>query len=326
MRVIRSKAGGHDISTAVNDRRAETVASSSSSSTLENVHTPTAWDWALVAGPGTIWGTSFLFIAEGLHAVAPNGVTFLRILIGFLTLSLVPGVRKPIAREDRLGVVRLGIVWVAFPLSMFPFAEQHVSSALTGMLNGATPLFAAIVASVFARKAPERAVLLGLGVGLSGAVLIALPSLNEGSNSLFGVMLILAALVSYGFAINFARPLQQRNGALPVVWRALGVGMILTAPLGIPEVMRAQWSLVPALSLLGLGVLGTGLAFVLMATAAGRVGAARAAGTVFITPVVALGLGVWLRNEHVAALSVAGCVICLAGAWIMGSPSRRASR
>jgi drug/metabolite transporter (DMT)-like permease len=320
-------SGGHHISTAANANRAETASSSSSpSSTPETVHTPTAWDWALVAGPGTIWGTSFLFIAEGLHAVAPNGVTFLRILIGFLTLSLVPGVRKPIAKADRLGVVRLGIVWVAFPLSMFPFAEQHVSSALTGMLNGATPLFAAIVASVFARKAPERAVVIGLAVGLSGAVLIALPSLNEGSNSLFGVMLILAALVSYGFAINFARPLQQRNGALPVVWRALGVGMILTAPLGVPEVLRAQWSLWPALSLLGLGALGTGLAFVLMATAAGRVGAARAAGTVFITPVVALLLGVTLRNEHVATLSVAGCVVCLAGAWIMGAPSRRAAR
>ncbi len=53
-------------------------------------------------------------------------------------------------------------MWIAFPLSMFPFAEQHVSSALTGMLNGATPLFAAIVAGAFARKAPARAVLIGL--------------------------------------------------------------------------------------------------------------------------------------------------------------------
>jgi drug/metabolite transporter (DMT)-like permease len=324
--VIRSNAGGSDISTAVKANPAETASPTSSPSTPETVHAPTAWDWALVAGPGTIWGTSFLFIAEGLHAVAPNGVTFLRVLIGFLTLSLVPGVRKPIARADRLGVVRLGIVWVAFPLSMFPFAEQHVSSALTGMLNAATPLFAAIVASAFARKAPERAVVIGLGVGLSGAVLIALPSLSEGSNSLFGVMLILAALVSYGFAINFARPLQQRNGALPVVWRALGVGVILLAPLGIPDVLRAQWSPKPAVSLFCLGAFGTGVAFVLMATAAGRVGAARAAGTVFITPVVALLLGVTLRDEHVATLSIAGCIVCLAGAWIMGAPNRRSSR
>jgi drug/metabolite transporter (DMT)-like permease len=209
---------------------------------------------------------------------------------------------------------------------MFPFAEQHVSSALTGMLNAATPLFAAIVATAFARKAPERTVVIGLAVGLSGAVLIALPSLSEGANSLFGVTLILAALVSYGFAINFARPLQQRNGALPVVWRAFGVGLVLLAPLGIPDVLHAQWSLRPALALLGLGALGTGVAFVLMATAAGRVGAARAAGTVFITPVVALFLGVTLRNEHVATLSVVGCVVCLAGAWVMGAPSRRSSR
>ena len=51
------------------------------------------------------------------------------------------------------------MLWLAFPLSMFPFAEQHVSSALTGMLNGATPLFAAAVASILARRVPSRAVL-----------------------------------------------------------------------------------------------------------------------------------------------------------------------
>jgi drug/metabolite transporter (DMT)-like permease len=280
-------------------------------------------DWLLLIAPGLIWGASFLFIAEGLEAMEPNGITFTRILIGFVTLGFFPAARRPIAGGDLRAIALLGVLWLAFPLSMFPFAEQHVSSALTGMLNGATPLFAAIVASAFARKAPERAVITGLAVGLSGAVLIALPSLSEGSNSLFGVMLILAALVSYGFAINFARPLQQRNGALPVVWRALGVGMILTAPLGVPDVLRAQWSPWPALSLFCLGAFGTGVAFVLMATAAGRVGAARAAGTVFITPVVALLLGVTLRDERVAALSVAGCVVCLAGAWLMGAPSRR---
>ena len=51
---------------------------------------------------------------------------------------------------------------------------------------------------------------------------------------MIGVLLILAALVSYGFAYTLSGPLQQRNGALPVVWRALGVAVILTAPLGVP--------------------------------------------------------------------------------------------
>src|SRR6187397_1875630 len=97
-------------------------------------------DWALLVVPGVIWGGSFLFIAEGLAAVEPNGVTFTRIAIGFLTLSLFPSTRRPVARADWAGTAALGELCFAIPLSMFPIAEQHVSSALTGMLNGATPL------------------------------------------------------------------------------------------------------------------------------------------------------------------------------------------
>ena len=92
-------------------------------------------DAALLVVPGVIWGASFLFIAEGLEAVAPNGVTFTRIAIGFLTLSLFPSARRPVARADWAGTALLGVVWLAFPLSMFPFAEQHVSSALTGITD-----------------------------------------------------------------------------------------------------------------------------------------------------------------------------------------------
>src|SRR3982074_2951124 len=134
--------------------------------------------WTLVVVPGLIWGASFLFIAEGLEAVAPMGVTFVRIAIGFVTLSFVPSARRPIVRGDRLKAALLGILWPAFPLSMFPCAEQHVSSALAGMLNGATPLFAALVASVLARRSPSRRVAAGLAIGFAGAVLIALPGLS----------------------------------------------------------------------------------------------------------------------------------------------------
>jgi drug/metabolite transporter (DMT)-like permease len=277
-------------------------------------------DWALLVLPGLIWGASFLFIAEGLTAVEPNGVTFARIAIGFLTLSLFPSARKPVARADWAGTAGLGVAWLAFPLSMFPFAEQHVSSALTGMLNGATPLFVAAVAGVLAHRLPDRGTLLGLAIGLGGAVLIALPALG-GESSAFGVSLIVVALASYGVALNLARPLQQRNGAIPVVWRALGVALILTAPLGLPAVLEGSWSLRPALAMLGLGAGGTAIATILTATAAGRMGATKASVSAFIIPVVALILGVMVRGEHVAFVSLIGAAICLFGAAVIRDPN-----
>ena len=171
-------------------------------------------DWALLVLPGMIWGASFLFIAEGLNAVEPNGVTFARIAIGFLTLSMFPSARRPVAPADWTRTAGLGVTWLAFPLSMFPFAEQHVSSALTGMLNGATPLFVAAVAALLAKCLPSRGILTGLVVGFGGAVVMALPAMG-GASSAFGVSLIAMALVSYGVAINLARPLQQSTVRSP---------------------------------------------------------------------------------------------------------------
>jgi hypothetical protein len=80
-------------------------------------------EWLLLAVPGLIWGASLLFIAEGMHAVGPWGLTFVRILIGFVTLSLFPPARRPIMHRDWASIVWLGVLWLAFPLTMFPFAE-----------------------------------------------------------------------------------------------------------------------------------------------------------------------------------------------------------
>jgi drug/metabolite transporter (DMT)-like permease len=276
-------------------------------------------DWSLLIVPGVIWGASFLFIAEGLEALAPNGITFLRLAIGFATLSVVPSARRALHPGDGRGVALLGVIWLAFPLSLFPFAEQRVSSALTGMLNGATPIFAVMVAGLMARRWPERPVMMGLATGVAGAVLMAVPGLG-GSSSAVGIAMIVTALVCYGVALNIARPLQQRSGALPVVWRALGVAVVLTAPLGLPDVLGARWTTPAVLSMLALGTLGTCVANVVMTTAAGRLGASRASATLFLVPVVALVLGVVVRGERVAALSIAGAAVCLLGAWLIRQP------
>jgi drug/metabolite transporter (DMT)-like permease len=267
--------------------------------------------------PGLIWGASFLFIAEGLRAIAPAGVTFVRIVIGFATLACFPAAWRRVDRADWPRIALLGVVWLAFPLTLFPFAEERVSSALTGMLNAAIPLFTVIVTSAIDRRLPSRGILAGVGVGMFGAVLIALPTIHEGRSSTIGVILILAALLSYGFALSVMKPLQQRYGALPVIWRAQAVAMLLTAPLGVPDMFEARWTLRALLSLIALGALGTAIAHVMLGHVAGRIGAMRASSTTFLIPGVALILGVVVLGEHVAAVAVIGCAVCVAGAWLM---------
>lgn len=274
-------------------------------------------DWLLFLTPGLIWGASFLFIAESLRAIGPGGVAFVRICIGFATLALFPSARQPIPRESWWPIAWLGVLWFAFPMSLFPYAEQRVSSALTGMLNGANPLFATLVAAFLARRAPSRGVAAGLAVGLAGTVLMALPAMNEGRSSAEGVAMVVVAVMSYGVAINIARSLQQRHGAVPVIWRAQAVAIVLTAPLGLSDVVAARWTWTPLLAMLALGAFGTAIANVALTAAAGRFGAARASSTTFLIPVVALVLGVAVRGERVAPVAVAGGVVCLLGAWLM---------
>src|SRR5205085_166685 len=108
---------------------------------------------------------------------------------------------------------------------------------------------------------------------------------------------ILAAIASYGVAANLAAPLQRRNGALPVVWRALGIAMLLTAPFGAPAMLRFHWETGAVLSMLALGVLGTALAAVVMTFVAGKVSAAAASAPIFLIPIVSVLLGMAVRGE-----------------------------
>jgi drug/metabolite transporter (DMT)-like permease len=229
-------------------------------------------DWGLFLSIGCIWGSSFLLIAIGLDAFGPGLVTWLRILLGAAALWLVPAARQPLQREDRRRLVTVSVLWVAIPFTLFPLAEQWISSGLTGLINGALPIFAVAVSSLMLRRAPGRAQALGLVVGFSGIAAIALPSMGAGSSEAMGVIQALVATICYGFAMNIAAPLAQRYGALPVMARMLALGTVWTAPLGLLALRGSSFAWPSALAVAGLGVVGTGIAFVLMGHLVSRVG------------------------------------------------------
>ena len=272
-------------------------------------------DWVLLTIPGVIWGASFFLIAEGLEVFPPQLITPMRILFGFLALISFSASRKPVPKEALPKIALLGTLWMAVPLTMFPFAEQHVSSSVTGMLNGATPFFVAGVASIIAKRLPSTKQLIGLAIGFAGVIFIAVPTAQEGSNSASGVAMIFLALACYGVALNLSVGLQREYGALPVIVRAQAVAFVLTSPFGLASLPDASfsWSAFTAMVVLGIG--GTGIAYYMAVTLAGKVGSTRTSVTTYIMPVVALFLGVALRNEPVALLALVGCALALGGAY-----------
>ena len=280
-------------------------------------------EWGLLTAVAAMWGSSFVFIDVALDSFRPAVIAFLRILLGAAALALSTRTRKRVAREDLPRIALLGIVWMAIPLLLFPIAQDlGIASSTAGMINGAMPLFAALFASILLRRAPGGRQALGLLVGFVGVVLIFLPAAGVPS-TLLGAALALAATVLYGLAANIAVPLQQRYGAPAVVFRAQIVAAVALLPFGLLGLPESEFSWPAMLSVLALGVFGTGLAFIAMSVLVGRAGATRGAVAIYFIPVVALVLGVTLLDESVPSVALAGIALVLVGAWLT---SRQESR
>lgn len=284
-----------------------------------------AQDWALFFGISVVWGASFLLIAESLEALTPGVVTFGRVSLGAATLWIVRlllcrGQRIEPADRARVGV--LGVVWVSVPFTLFPLAQQWINSAVTGLLNGATPVLVAVVSVLFVRIMPRGLQLVGLLLGFAGIVLISLGSAGQGSSQAQGVLLVLAATACYGFAINIAPPLQAKYGAIVLMSSVLGVASVLVVPYALVDLGDNEWQTSSIFAVVALGSVGTGLAYWIMTSLVGRVGSIRASFITYLIPIVSLLLGVWLRDDIVTGLALIGTPIAIVGAFLA---SRRPS-
>lgn len=286
-------------------------------------------DWALLVTVAAMWGSSFLLIDIGVDHFAPELVALLRVAFGAATLAVVRAARCRVPRGAWPAIASLGVVWMAAPFVLFAVAQQSIDSSLAGMLNGAAPLFTAIVAGLVARQLPTQRRAAGLAIGLAGVVAISWPAAQDAEATAAGAGLVLLATVLYGVAFNVAAPLQRQHGALPVVWRAQLVALALLAPFGLAAVPASSFAWSSLLAVAVLGSLGTAVAFVAFSTLAGRVGSTRASVAVYFVPAVAIALGALFRAEAIAAISLVGTVLVTAGAYLASradKPHARAGR
>lgn len=285
------------------------------------------YEWGLLATVAGSFGSSFLFIAVGLEALPPAVVTAARLLLGTVTVAVVPGARGRIDRGDLPAVALLGLVWMAVPLTLIPIALQWVGSAVGGMVNGAVPVFAGLLAAVLLRRPLGAAATAGIALGFLGIVLMTWwPAEGGPQTTLLGVVLLVAAFFCVALGANLAIPLQQRYGALRVVSRAQLWGLALVTPWAIAEFGRVEWQPASWLAMLPLGILSSGLAFVALTTLVGRAGADRGAVAIYFVPVVAIALGVTLRGEVLHPAQVVGTLLILSGAWLTSRERKVARR
>ena len=264
------------------------------------------------------WGVSFLMIAWAGHDFPPMWVALLRSVFGAAVLVLVMRVGKVAFPPRALWpmLVLLAALNNAFPWLMFALGEQTVSSSVASILNATTPLFTLLVTVGMRQTRPSRNTWLGVLVGLVGVALTVSGGFQAGQASPAGVLMILAAALSYGVGGVVAKRNTVGLTPLSVAGSQLVLSALLLLPFALLGAHPANVSLRAWGSVLVLGVFGSGLAYLLFYSLLSRVSPTQTTAVTYILPIWGLLWGA-LAGEHVGLGSLLGVVVVLAGVGLM---------
>ena len=270
---------------------------------------------------GVVWGASFLFMKVSLTGISPAQVAWTRILLGAVTLGAIVLLRRErLSRSLRVWghLTVLGLTFCVIPFLLFSWAQQHVTSGVASIFNATTPIMTAVMAwLVFRVERLNTLQMLGIGVGIVGAVVIIAPW--EGiafDGSLVAELAILGATASYGFSLAYMRRFASDTGMSALAFTfgyiaMAGVVMALLTPFLVLTPVILDVPIVA--SLLMLGCLGTGFAYVWSQNTVRAWGPTRASTVTYITPVVGVVLGILILGETLTWNEPVGALVIFLG-------------
>ena len=278
-------------------------------------------DWAIFGALGAMWGSSYFWIKVGVATLEPWTLIAGRLGIGLLVLATVVAVaREPLPREPRVygHLVILSVISIALPFYLITTAEQTVDSALAAILNASVPLFAIVIAALVLHDEPITVNrLVGLVVGFVGVVILVgrgLDALTSGS-SVYGELALVGSSISYGAGAVYAR--RNVRGLRPMIPAMFQVGfafvIAITLAVALEDPLATEVRTDTVASIVWLGVLGSGLAYIAFFRLIGRWGATRTALVAYLLPVVGILLGVVLLHEQVDARILFGTALVIGG-------------
>jgi drug/metabolite transporter (DMT)-like permease len=277
-----------------------------------------------------LWGASYLFIKVALDDVftAWSIVSIRTMLAALILVPLAAKLGVLGSLRGRIGpIVVLSLVQVAGPLTLIGLGEEHIASSLTGILVATAPIFTFLLAFALSGEQRDSATaLVGVAIGIVGVgMLLGVDAGGESGAIAGGLMVILAA---FGYAVAAWYLKRNLSGVEPVATVAgtQAVAALVTLPLGLTHIPDAAPALDAVASLLTLGVLCTGIAFVIFHSLVASDGPSRASLVGYIAPVFSIFYGVALLDESFTAWTAAGLVLILGGSWLAAGgqlPARR---
>ena len=270
---------------------------------------------------GFVWGCSFIFIKLGLEFLTPFGVAFVRCALGAATLLLIAKWRGHSMPKDPM--IRFHLWVVAILLNVIPgifyaWAETVVTSVLAGIINAVTPLMTLLAIMAVNRvEKPKAYQIIGLAIGFLG-VLTVLGAWNGlGDNPLWAIVVLMSAVTCYGISFPYTQRFVMPHKLNPesIVSMQLLLATITLLPFflfnGISEY---EFNLGPILAVVALGVFGSGIAYLWNFKVMELAGSAIASSVTYLTPVVAIIVGIIFLGEKVTWYEPVGGLIVLFGA------------
>jgi drug/metabolite transporter (DMT)-like permease len=276
-----------------------------------------AWFWLLALG--AIWGASYMFIAIGLRDLSPGMVAFLRIALAAAVLIPVAAAQGALSGARRYAgwLVLVGAVQVAGPFILISAGEEEISSSLAGILVAAAPLWTAVLAIWVDHEERSQGLrLAGVLIGFAGVGLLLGVDLGGGGSELLGGLAVVAAAL--GYAIGGLLVKHRLTGLAPVGMSGLVMtaSALLLLPVAFATSPDSFPSLGPIAAVTALGVVGTGIAFVIFYWLISTVGPARSFIVTYVAPGFAIVYGAVFLSEEITPATIGGLALILAGSWL----------
>ena len=270
-------------------------------------------DWSLILAIGVAWGASFLFIKVAAPEVGPITLVFSRLLIAsfILTPIFVRFDNLKNLKKDFLPLILLACINASIPFYLFSQAALNLNAGTMSVLNGTTPLFSFIIATVWLKLNTNLVQLMGILIGIIGLVIfVGYESLEF---SLFALMLCLGASFLYAFSSNFIFKTQYIDATYLAAMTLLFATFLVFPFTFLETGLHLNHSNEVLLSVFLLGFACTGLAYMGYVVLIKRAGPVRASTVVLIVPISGMLWANLFLNEVITLTMLLGCLLIITG-------------